>query len=241
MFDYEAQEFTVLAIDSDQPMRVQPGYRAPLTRFSTLSQWQQGIVQTGSLGDGNGSSGLADFSLLQQDGVQAFINVPLEADQEIIGSLNLGADRPQIFSEDHLIIAREVADQISIAIRQAQLLSATQRQLQELTVLHAVATAGAELLSEEALIERVTAVIGTTLNPDSYGILLYDETRNGLRVAPSYQGIHHQLQEIVIPLSRGISGHVARYWGTDACFKRAAREPLPDRQSGDPLRAVCAG
>jgi GAF domain-containing protein/HAMP domain-containing protein/anti-sigma regulatory factor (Ser/Thr protein kinase) len=210
MFDYEAQEFTVLAIDSDQPMRVQPGYRAPLTRFSTLSQWHQGIVQTGSLVDGNGSSGLADFSLLQQDDVQAFINVPLEADQEIIGSLNLGADRPQIFSEDHLIIAREVADQISIAIRQAQLLSATQRQLQELTVLHAVATAGAELLSEEALIERVTAVIGTTLNPDSYGILLYDETRNGLRVAPSYQGIHHQLQEIVIPLSRGISGHVAR-------------------------------
>jgi GAF domain-containing protein/HAMP domain-containing protein len=205
LFDYEANELTVLAIDTEDPAQVGPGYRAPLPEFANLARLQEGIVQTSSQQDEMD----ALFPWLWQEDVGAYVNVPLEVEREIIGSLNLGADRPQAFTNDYLSIAQEVADQISIAIRQAQLLAATQRQLQELSVLHAVATAGAELLREDALIMRVTEVIGETLRPHSYGILLYDERRDGLRVASSYQGIHERLKETIIPLRHGLSGRVA--------------------------------
>ena len=59
--------------------------------------------------------------ILQAEGVQACINVPLVSADRLIGVLNLGWSRPRTFAPEDLEIAHEVAGQIAIAIEQARL------------------------------------------------------------------------------------------------------------------------
>ena len=58
---------------------------------------------------------------LFEEGVRSFINVPLQAGGELIGSLNLGSDHPHAFDAENLDIAREVASSLALAIHQARL------------------------------------------------------------------------------------------------------------------------
>ncbi len=55
------------------------------------------------------------------EGIRSTICVPLIAQNELIGSLNLGSDQTNNFGTEHIDIAREVADSLSIAIQQARL------------------------------------------------------------------------------------------------------------------------
>ncbi|MEI9812010.1 MAG: sigma 54-interacting transcriptional regulator [Acidobacteriota bacterium] len=69
---------------------------------------------------------------LTADGVQSMVNVPLMANGELIGSLNLGADRVSAFSQEDLEIAQEVADSLAVVIQHARLLQRTERHAEEL-------------------------------------------------------------------------------------------------------------
>jgi signal transduction histidine kinase/putative methionine-R-sulfoxide reductase with GAF domain/ActR/RegA family two-component response regulator len=83
-----------------------------------------------------------------------------------------------------------------------------QQQLQELTILQAVATAGAQATEEDALIERATQIIGENLYSDNYGLLLIDETGKFLRPHPSYHELSGK-ENTPIPVGMGICGKVA--------------------------------
>jgi|GEM_PF-3168050 len=83
-----------------------------------------------------------------------------------------------------------------------------QRQLQELTILHTIATSIAEATAEDELLERVTDIIGSTFFPADFGVMLVDETSGLLRIAPSYRSAS-PLYETVIPAGRGIVSWVA--------------------------------
>ena len=54
-------------------------------------------------------------------GVRSYARVPLTTEGQLIGSLNLYSDQPGAFNHDHSVVAREVADSLATAIRQAQL------------------------------------------------------------------------------------------------------------------------
>jgi signal transduction histidine kinase len=69
---------------------------------------------------------------LQAEGTRSYIRVPLTAQGELIGALTLGAEAVGGFSPEHLDIAREVADQLAIAIQQARLHEQIQRHAMEL-------------------------------------------------------------------------------------------------------------
>ena len=99
-------------------------------------------------------------------------------------------------------------EELAVALHQAELFKATQRQLQELSVLHAVASAGAEASSEDDLIEHVTQIIGETLYPDDFGILLTNSSGTHLKVPPSYRTGNGPGNEL-IPLGKGVTGSVA--------------------------------
>jgi two-component system, cell cycle sensor histidine kinase and response regulator CckA len=83
------------------------------------------------------------------------------------------------------------------------------RQLEELRVLHAVAVAGAESTGENDLIERATEIIGETFFPDNFGLLLLDESIEGLRHHPAYRNRAREINPLIIPLGQGITGRVA--------------------------------
>ena len=81
--------------------------------------------------------------------------------------------------------------------------------LDELTILHAIATAGAEATDENILIERVTRVIGENLYPNNFGVLLIEEKGDRLRTHPTYREDEKLNGPEWIPIGEGICGQVA--------------------------------
>jgi signal transduction histidine kinase len=138
----------------------------------------------------------------------ALVALPLQISGEVRGVMNVAFSRPHHFDDDELRALELLADQAALALENARLFEFTRRQVKELTVLHAVAMAGAEATGEDALIERVTQVIGESLFPDNFGVLLLDESGLFLHVHPSYR-INQAIAPSPIPLGRGITGQVA--------------------------------
>ncbi|MEM7127462.1 MAG: GAF domain-containing protein [Chloroflexota bacterium] len=65
----------------------------------------------------------------------SYINIPLVAQGELLGSLSLGANDTAIFNGEHGDIAREVAYQVALAVQQAQLRNTLRIYTTELEVL----------------------------------------------------------------------------------------------------------
>jgi len=83
------------------------------------------------------------------------------------------------------------------------------RQVEELTILHAVAAACVEAQTEDGLIERVTEIISQSLYMENFGILLMDKKAGSLYFHPSYHGLSSDNKSSRIPLGEGITGRVA--------------------------------
>lgn len=113
--------------------------------------------------------------------------LPLIVNQKVIGVLDVQSESEAAFDDEDVAIVQTLADQLAIGVETARLFDAAQRQLRELTVLHAVATASTQALDEDTLIERATQVIGETFYPDNFGIILLDEKTGLLCEHPSYR------------------------------------------------------
>ncbi|MFM8321149.1 MAG: GAF domain-containing protein [Chloroflexota bacterium] len=85
---------------------------------------------------------------------------------------------------------------------------ALQKQLQELSVLHSVATLSVEADNEDALIAAAIQVIGSTLEADNYGVLTINEKTDMLVKHPSYR--ENLPAPVSIPLGVGVSSRVIR-------------------------------
>ena len=131
LFDLEAGEATVLAADVNGKTTVGAGVRITLETFGDIESLRQGKVHV--VGD---TLTLPQPSpliqALQADRVRSYINVPLVAQGELIGCLNLGADSPGAFAPEQVDVARELADSLAVAIHQARLHQELQRHAAEL-------------------------------------------------------------------------------------------------------------
>lgn len=84
----------------------------------------------------------------------------------------------------------------------------TERQVAELRVLHAIATASAEATDENTFIGRAISAI-ITFYPQNLGMLFLDETRQVLRPHPASWDRLQTIGLTAIPLGAGITGQVA--------------------------------
>lgn len=84
-----------------------------------------------------------------------------------------------------------------------------QRKLKELTILQTAALAGTQSNSIDELIERITMIIGESLYPDNFGVILVDPAQQMLRSHASYRlGKVAEDGATTLPLGEGVSGHV---------------------------------
>ncbi len=142
------------------------------------------------------------------DWVRSAVSVPLVSRGELVGVLSIYSEQVGFFNESHRRLAESVAAVVAVALANARLYEATRRQLEELSILHAVALVAAEAEDEDSLIERVTQIIGGSLYPDNFGLLLLDKEGSFLRVHPSYRGLTPEVMWRAVPVSGSISGSV---------------------------------
>jgi PAS domain S-box-containing protein len=129
-FDLEANEATVLALHTDGETVMTVGARVPIDApdFESLAQGKVHVVDDIV----TGARPTPMEQKLQAAGVRSYVNVPLIADGSLIGTLNLGVEEPGSLAPEHVDIAREVADQLAVAIRQVGLREQVQRHTDEL-------------------------------------------------------------------------------------------------------------
>ena len=80
------------------------------------------------------------------------------------------------------------------------------RQLQEVTVLHEISSAGTESDSIDNLIERVTQILGESIFSDYFGINIYDPLKDWLFPHRSYRGINSEQLNKGSSTTSGITG-----------------------------------
>ncbi|MBI3784480.1 MAG: PAS domain S-box protein [Deltaproteobacteria bacterium] len=131
LFDVETQVARVVAVEAIDPERVRDIVEFPLGDFSALSALAEHPEI--SLDD---IAGLVIRSpmieRLASPGLHSVLIEALIVEGKILGTLNLAAVRRAAFTADHCKIAREVADQLSIAIHQTHLHEQLQRHAAEL-------------------------------------------------------------------------------------------------------------
>ncbi|MBI5934785.1 MAG: GAF domain-containing protein [Chloroflexi bacterium] len=100
-------------------------------------------------------------------------------------------------------IARDITEQ-----RKTQ--DKRERQLKELSILHALAVEGTRIQSEDELIGSATDIIGYTLYPDSCGFLILTEDGKWFSPHSTYRGVTHSDEVRVHPVGEGVAGQVAQ-------------------------------
>lgn len=141
--------------------------------------------------------------------VRSQLVIPVKIYKKVVLLLNMSCENLGAFDETEVSALSTLADQISISLESINLFDATRRQLQELTVLHAIANAAVTSRSEDELLERTTEIIGATIYPDKFGFLMLDDEAQVLRPHHSYRGINDAAREMEVPLNTGIAGTVA--------------------------------
>jgi diguanylate cyclase (GGDEF)-like protein len=127
--------------------------------------------------------------------------------QNLLGVI-LVATKPGGFADDDTRQLDVLSKQVAAVIQNARLLNAERTRAEQLSVLHAVATAATESANEDQLIDNVTLIIGQRLFSNSFGILLLDESTQELYLHSSYRiGSNEGLARV--PMGVGVAGNVA--------------------------------
>jgi PAS domain S-box-containing protein len=184
LFDSETGEMSMLAAHADDKTQLGTGWRGPLEWTWFLEELGHGQIHTlEDVQTKSPSSPLVEA--LQAEGVRGYVNVPLIAHGNLLGSLNLGMDRPGELAPEQVSIVREVADHLAIGIQQASLREQVQRHTDELEARVARRTAALQasearfraLFEEAALGIALVDMEGqlVTSNPALQGLLGYGD------------------------------------------------------------------
>jgi PAS domain S-box-containing protein len=177
--DQEAGEAMVLGVHSDGETQLGKGTRTPLDAgwpLEVLTEGQLSIVEDVSALDVQP----ALIEALQSEGVRFVVNVPLVAQGELLGALNLGFEGPVSLSTEHREIIRQIAGELAIGLRQLRLHEEVQRHAEKLEKVVARRTAAL----------RTSAARFRTIFEDSVlGIALLDAEGQIVACNPALQAM----------------------------------------------------
>ena len=131
----------LIAVHDDEA-RSEPreGTVIPLEEFGLVDDLRAGLVR--NLTGLEHASGA--LQALKSSGLRSFINVPLLADGELIGVLNVSSIEEAAFGNEAIEIAQQVASTLAVVLRQAQLRERVERHANELEDRVALRTADLE-------------------------------------------------------------------------------------------------
>jgi GAF domain-containing protein len=141
--------------------------------------------------------------------VKSELVIPIKIYKKVVALLNIESEQLNAFDDYEVAALSTLGDQISMSLESIHLFESTRRQLQELTVLHAITQAAVNAKTEDELLERATEIIGASIYTDKFGFLIMNPDRQELLVHPSYRGIDNMAKNRVVQLSQGVTGKVA--------------------------------
>jgi signal transduction histidine kinase len=173
MFDENLGDTVVLATHPDRPADAHSqGFRT-LALQQVANTLRQGEVQVVDTID-RLSSPPPFISPAQATQTHSYVNVPLTAAGDLVGVLSLGAEQPRAFAPDHVAIAREVANEIAVAIRQARLYAAEQQARRLAETLRAANLAQTRTLDLDTILDTLLEYLRQLVPYDSAAAMVCD-------------------------------------------------------------------
>ncbi len=134
----------------------------------------------------------------------SYIGLPLLAGNDLVGTLEVGLTKDEVFDQDILDILQLVGGQAATAIHNASLLEAERQRSAELSGLVNLTKALGSIHEARDLFTHLVESIAPLFNVDVLGFLIYDENRRTLEAQMPFAGLPAQAVEIYhVPLLSG--------------------------------------
>jgi serine phosphatase RsbU (regulator of sigma subunit)/putative methionine-R-sulfoxide reductase with GAF domain len=172
------------------------------------------------------------------DETQSELVVPLLLEQELVGILDVQSDRSRGLTDDDLFILSTVGDQVAIAIHEARLYEAEQRQAWLSTVLLQVADSMSQVSDLDAVLTTIVRLTPLLAGVDRCVILLWQEETETFRPAQAYglsPQVRDRLQQMVFPAGAVPALDLVRWDRTPLLVRTEAEEQLIPRELAQAL------
>ncbi|PID86374.1 MAG: hypothetical protein CSB13_03870 [Chloroflexi bacterium] len=146
----------------------------------------------------------------QNWGIEAIAGFPLKRGDTVIGAFTITYLHPHRFTNDEILLLNLLADQASVAVRNARLFAESQRRLRDMSALVDMAQKITGTLKIKDILQTTVKILQGLLNARASTIIMLTEDKSELMVAaavgvnPEYMGIR------MSPDEKSISGEVIR-------------------------------
>ena len=131
--------------------------------------------------------------------------LPLIVGDEVLGALDAQSTKYNAFSESDIIVLQTMADQIAIALENANLINETQIRFNEIATLNQISQAVTAQTDLRTLLDTVRQEIARITNVTNVYVALYDEQSKMFEIPYMYE--EGQVYTIPPnPLGRGLTG-----------------------------------
>jgi sigma-B regulation protein RsbU (phosphoserine phosphatase) len=143
--------------------------------------------------------------------VRSELAVPLIVKNRLIGVIDIEAQQPDYFHEEHKRLLTVIASRMAVGIENARLHTRTSRQARTLMLLNEIARELTSILNLDELLKRIAELLSRLIDYQMFSILLLDaageklQHRFSLRFQENIQ-IKHD-----IPLGRGVVGYAVQH------------------------------
>ena len=120
---------------------------------------------------------------------RSFAGAPLLVGQQLIGTVELIADRPGVYTSNDVVLLNALAAHAAVAIRNAQAYAEQQRRVAELTGVAEITRAIESTDDPAEMYGRLTSDIARLMGVQMVGFLMYDETEKALVAQPPFRGV----------------------------------------------------
>jgi GAF domain-containing protein len=144
------------------------------------------------------------------ESVQSVLAVPLEVGGYTFGALTAQSYRRRAFDEDDVPLLVTLANQAAAAIQNARLVQSLQRQVLQLSILHAVTQAAVSASDPDEVIRRALDTLRQRVRYDYLAVLRLDPAGAALRPHASASEAFSETAPVEVPLGVGVIGRVAQ-------------------------------
>ncbi|TEU14490.1 MAG: GAF domain-containing protein [Anaerolineales bacterium] len=204
----------ILLVDADAGelvLRASAGHTGRTYEGLRLKIGQQGITgwvaQTGEPLLVNDVTKDPRYYLVEElSDARSELAVPIKAQGKVIGVLDVQSTQLNAFDEDDIFTLSTLADQVSVAIENAQLYRQTQHRLSEVSTLYTLAKQVVSSLELNTVLDSIVSTLKLSINCRACSLFLLDEESQMLEIKAAAGIRPRWRREARLKMGEGIAG-----------------------------------
>lgn len=145
--------------------------------------------------------------------IRSHLKAPIIVDDQVIGFLNLDSTEPNFFTAQHVAVMQLFADQVAVALKNAQLYTAEHEQRQMNEALSATARILSSTLELNQVIDAILGTVGQVVPHETSSIMLIEQGRTrtlGHRGFEKY-GLQDWIKDLFFDIRQAVKFQQERY------------------------------